>query len=123
MMPPSAMPGAPPSGLLDGPPPNPMLAGPLQMPGAMGGGMGAPASRSLPPEQLMGLMQAGKTISEMIDSMASMVPDLAPDLAFAKEGLQRFLAKVLLAGGGPTTSAQAGIPMPNGLPTSPSPSV
>ncbi len=98
-----------------------MIAGPQQLPGALGGGLGA-TSRQLPPEVLQGLMQSGNTIAEMIDSMAGMVPDLAPDLAFAKEGITRFLAKVLTAGGGPTTQAQAGTPMPNGIPPSPSPS-
>ncbi len=119
---PSAVAGSAPSGMLDAPPPNPMLSGPLQTPGALGGGGGAP-SRTLPPETLQGLMQAGSTIDGMLDSMASMVPDLAPDLAFAKEGIKRFLSKVLLAGGGPATASTAGTSMPNGLPPSPSPSM
>lgn len=119
---PMTSPGYAPTGMLDGPPPNPMIAGPQQLPGAMGGGgLGAPA-RQLPPEVLQGLMQTGNTIAETLDSMASMVPDLAADLVLAKTGIQQFLAKVLTAGGGPTTQAQAGTPMPNGIPPSPSPS-
>ncbi len=119
---PTTPPGFAPTGLLDGPPPNPMLAGPQQIPGSMGASPGAPTSRQLPPEVLQGLMQAGNTVSDIVDSMASMVPDLAPELAMAKQGVQQFLAKVLLAGGGPTSQAQAGTPMPNGIMPSPSPS-
>lgn len=118
---PSTPAGFAPTGLLDGPPANPMLAGPQQLPGTMGAGP-AGTSRQLPPEVLQGLMQAGNTVSDIVDSMASMVPDLAPDLALAKDGIKRFLAKVLLAGGGPTMQAQAGTSMPNGIPPSPSPS-
>ena len=118
---PTTPPGFAPTGLLDGPPPNPMLAGPQQIPGSMGAGPTG-TSRQLPPEVLQGLMQAGNTVSDIVDSMASMVPDLAPELALAKQGIQQFLAKVLLAGGGPSSQAQAGTPMPNGIPPSPSPS-
>ena len=109
--------GFSPTGMLDGPPPNPMIAGPQQLPGAMAG------SRSLPPEVLQGALQSVTTILQMLDSMASMFPDLAGDLAFAKTGLTRFQSNVTLAGGGPTTAAQAGTPMPNGIPPSPSPSM
>lgn len=118
---PSTPAGFAPTGLLDGPPPNPMIAGPQQLPSSMGAGPTG-TSRQLPPEVLQGLMQAGNTVSDILDSMASMVPDLAPDLALAKDGIKRFLSKVLLAGGGPTTQAQAGTSMPNGIPPSPSPS-
>ena len=111
-----------PTGALDGPPPNPMIAGPQQLPGQMGAG-GAPGSRSLPPEVLQGALQSVTTMLEMMDSLASMFPDLAPHLAFAKDGLTKFQAQITLAGGGPTTAAQAGTPMPNGLPASPSPSM
>lgn len=108
------------SGLLDQPPPSPAV--PSLMQGMGGGGAGIPASRQLPPDVLMGLMQTGNTMSQMFDSMASMVPDLAPDVAFAKDALQRVLSKLLLAGGGPTSTAAAGTPFPNGLPANPSPS-
>lgn len=111
-----AVSGFSPTGTLDGPPPNPMIAGPEQLPGALGG------SRSLPPEVLQGALQSVTTILQMIDSLASMFPDLSGDLAFAKTGLTRFQSGVTLAGGGPTTAAQAGTPMPNGIPPSPSPS-
>lgn len=110
--------GFAPGGALDGPPPNPMIAGPQQIPNTLQPG----GSRQLAPEVLQGLMQTGATIDEMINSMASMVPDLAQDLALAQDGIKRFLSKVLLAGGGPSTAAQAGTPMPNGIPPSPSPS-
>lgn len=112
--------GYAPSGMLDGPPPNPMLAGPQQLPGALGAG--SPVSRQLPAETLQGLQDTTNTIDQMLNAMASMVPDLAADLAFVQDGLKRFQSKLLVAGGGPTTTAQAGTPMPNGLPPSPSPS-
>ena len=118
---PTTPPGFAPTGLLDGPPPNPMIAGPQQLPGAMGAGPTG-TSRQLPPEVLQGALQAGNTVSEILDSLAQMFPDLSPELAMAKQGVTSFLSKVTLAGGGPTSQAQAGTPMPNGLPPSPSPS-
>ena len=114
--------GYAPQGMLDGPPPNPMIPGPQQLPGAMGAGVGAPTSRQLAPEVLQGLQDTANTIDEMLNAMASMVPDLATDLAFVQDGLKKFQSKLLVAGGGPSTTAQAGTPMPNGLPPSPSPS-
>ena len=116
---PAATPGFANSGMLDAPPPNPMIQGPVQAPNQMG----AAPSRQLAPEVLQGITQAINTINGMLDSLAGMTPDLAPDLAFAKNGLAQYQSKVLLAGGGPTTAAQAGTPMPNGLPPSPSPSM
>lgn len=118
---PTTPPGFAPTGMLDGPPPNPMIAGPQQLPGAMGAGPTG-TSRQLPPEVLQGLLQAGNTVMDIVNSMASMVPDLAGELALVQSGMQQFLSKVNLAGGGPTTQAQAGTPMPNGIPPSPSPS-
>lgn len=117
---PTTPPGFAPTGLLDGPPPNPMIAGPQQLPGSASLSRGG--TQQLPPEVLQGMTQAASTVSETLDSMASMFPDGAPELALAKDGIKRFLAKVTLAGGGSGTAAQAGTPMPNGLPPSPSPS-
>ena len=119
---PTTAPGFAPTGMLDGPPPNPMLAGPQQIPGAMGAGGPSTPSRQLPPEVLQGMNQSCQTILDMINSMASMVPDLAPSLALAQRGIQDFLSKVTLAGGGPAPGMNAGTSMPNGLPPSPSPS-
>jgi hypothetical protein len=119
---PAAAPGFSPTGMLDAPPANPMIPGPVQAPDTMGG-PGRPMSKQLAPEVLQGITQAVNTINGMLDSLAGMVPDLAPDLAFAKNGLAQFQSKVLLAGGGSPTAAQAGTPMPNGLPPSPSPSM
>lgn len=79
-------------------------------------------SRQLPPETLQGLTQTMNTVLDIINSTASMVPDLAGTLAIATSAIQQFLSQVNLAGGGPTTQAQAGTPMPNGIPPSPSPS-
>jgi len=90
------------SSTLDGPPPNPLQP---TMSDLMGGGGRPrpgqqPLSRDLPPEVLMGLLKAGETVSGMIDDMAAMVPDLAPDLAGSKDLLMRALAKLTLLTGG-----------------------
>ncbi len=119
---PTTPPGFAPTGLLDGPPPNPMLAGPQQLPGMMGASPSSPTSRQLPPETLQGLTQTMNTVLDIINSTASMVPDLAGTLAVATTAIQQFMSQVTLAGGGPTSQAQAGTPMPNGIPPSPSPS-
>jgi hypothetical protein len=89
------------SSILDGPPPSPVnpsftdIMGPQAQPAG-----GPPISRQLPPEVLMGLLKAGETTSQMIDDMATMVPDIAPDLAGAKDLLLRALAKLTQQVGG-----------------------
>jgi hypothetical protein len=91
---------------LDAPPPqavnpdfsqlmNPGLAQPS-------GPGGQPPSRQLPPDILVGLLKAGETITDMLDDMAQMVPDIAPDIAGAKDLFQRALGKLVVAAGGQT---------------------
>jgi hypothetical protein len=107
---------------LDGPPPSPavdggMAPGPSMPPGGLGsmvGGGMAVQSGSMPPEVLTGMLQAGETIVESLDSFAQIAPDLAPDFALAKDMLLRALAKVMQAGGGPTRPNAAGPGFPGG---------
>ena len=96
---------------LDAPPPSPVnpdfsqLQNPsLAKPTGPGG---QPSSRELSPDVLMGLLKAGETISTMLDDMAQMVPDIAPDIAGAKDLFQRALGKLVLAGGGNTSQSTA----------------
>lgn len=110
---------------LDGPPPSPVMAQtPGQMtPGQPMGGMqqmpsfsqmaqpltaGTPG-RAVSPEIATGMMQAAQTIYGMLDSFASMVPDLANDMALQKDLLQRSMAKLF------ETSGQNGVPGSTGV--------
>lgn len=91
------------SSVLDGPPPSPVNPNFSAIMGqGMSGGPGAGprTSRELDPEILMGLLKSGETIASMIDDMASMVPDLAQDLAGAKDLLLRAMAKLTVLTGG-----------------------
>jgi hypothetical protein len=101
-----------PSSILDGPPPHPQMQAPISS--AMGG---APASaRQLPTEQILALMQSGSSIGEMLDTMAQLAPDIAPDFAACKELLQRALAKLMTAGGGLTPPGPMSGPVPGVTP-------
>jgi hypothetical protein len=109
------------SSSLDAPPPNPMNPSfsDLQNPGNVGSsGLGAPA-RQLPPEVLMGILKSGESISGMFDDMAQMVPDIAPEIAAAKDLLQRGLSKLVLAGGAPSTMSSVGREFPGAAPFPP----
>jgi len=106
-----------PSSILDGPPPHPQLQGAVSS--AMGGGMGPlapPSARQLPTEQILALMQSGSSIGDMLDTMAQMAPDIAPDFAACKELLQRALAKLMTAGGGLTPPGPMVGPVPGVTP-------
>lgn len=106
-----------PASILDGPPPHPQMQSP--MPGGMGGGMaGVPAGRALPQEAVLGLLQTGSTIGDMLDTMAQMAPDIAADLAGCKDLLQRSLAKLMTAGGGLTPPGPMSGPLPGATPVS-----
>lgn len=109
------------SSMLDAPPPNPMNPGfsDIQNPGNVGSsGLGSPA-RQLPPEVLMGILKSGESISSMFDDMAQMVPDIAPEIAAAKDLLQRGLSKLVLAGGAPSTMSPVGREFPGSAPFTP----
>lgn len=116
---------------LDGPPPSPVMA---QAGGGMpGGGLvpgGAPQmpsfgemsqpltagtpGRATSPEVAMGIMQGAETIYGMLDSMASIAPDLATDFALQKDLLQRTMAKLFVKSGQPASAASPGMNFPGG---------
>lgn len=113
--------------MLDGPPPSPMMAGapstliPGQGPGPMPsfGEMAAPLTAGSPgrvvsPEIAVGLMQTAETIYGVLDSMASIAPDLANDFALQKDLLQRTMGKLLLQGGQPSSPTSLGLNFPGG---------
>lgn len=112
------------SSMLDAPPANPVNPNfsDLQNPGNVGSSSGlgttAPA-RQLPPEVLMGILKSGESISGMFDDMAQMVPDIAPEIAAAKDLLQRGLSKLVLAGGAPSTMSSVGREFPGSAPFPP----
>lgn len=89
--------------------------------GVAGGGIGAMGvppldvqSHAMPPEVLTGILQAGESISKMLDSFAQVTPDLAADWAACKNALLSAMAKVLQAGAGPTSPVAPGPQFPGG---------
>lgn len=119
MAPPGTMPT---DQVLNGPPPSPAVetgmspgASPSpDRPADIAGLMPPLPSGQFPPDVLTGVLQSGEKMSEHIDAIAQMFPDLAPDFALVKEFLQRALAKVLVAGGGPTSPTAPGPNFPGG---------
>lgn len=107
-----------PSALLDGPPPHPQAQSPFGAGPNMGGGMGMAPARDLPPDVIMGLLQSGQSVGEMLDTMAQMAPDAAPEFAAAKDILQRGLAKLMTAGGGVAPQSPLTGPLPGATPVS-----
>lgn len=108
------------SSSLDAPPPSPVnpTFSDLQNPGMAqngGAGMGAPA-RKLPPDVLMGILKSGESVSGILDDIAQMVPDIAPEVAGAKDLLQRGLAKLVAAGGAPSSISAPGREFPGSAP-------
>lgn len=115
--------------VLDGPPPSASQAtnGSTGVPpqpgvaGGAGGGIGAMgvaplnvSAGQMPPEVLTGILQAGESISKMLDSFAQVTPDLAPDWVAVKNALLAAMAKVLQAGAGPTSPVAPGPQFPGG---------
>lgn len=116
---------------LDGPPPSPfmppgtpqtlapgMAAGtPMGMPSF--GEMAAPLTagtpgRALAPEIALGVYQGTETIYGMLDSFASIVPDLATDYALIKDLLLRTTAKLVTNSGVSPAPASTGTNFPGG---------
>lgn len=101
---------------LDSPPPNPatqtgMSPGvPL---GAMAGPSPVPIQR-IPPQMLTGMLQAGEQMSTMLDAFAQAAPDLAAEFGQVKDTLLQALAKLTMAGGGPTAPTAPGPNFPGG---------
>lgn len=127
----SAGPGS--AGPLDGPPPSPVMAQASPAPGMgaqMGGALdpnalpsfaqmaqpmtaGSPG-RALSPEMAMGIMQTAEMIYGILDSMSSIVPDLANDFVLQKDLLQRTMGKLLLKSGQSGTPTSVGPNFPGG---------
>lgn len=109
------------SSMLDAPPPNPMnpTFSDLQNPGnAAGGGIGSPA-RELPPDVLMGVLKSIESITGMLDDIAQMVPDIAPEIAGGKDLIMRGASKLVQAGGAPSASSSVGREFPGSAPFPP----
>lgn len=106
------------SSMLDAPPPSPVNPSfsDLQNPGNVGSsGLGAPA-RQLPPEVLMGVIKSIETISGMLDDIAQMIPDIAPEIAAGKDLILRGASKLVAAGGAPSSMSSVGREFPGAAP-------
>lgn len=110
--------------ILDGPPPSPAQPDTTMVPGqqpmmpsfaemAQPLTAGTPG-RAVAPEIAMGLMQSATVIYGMLDSMASIAPDLANEFALQKDLLQRSMSKLLLNGGQPAAPNAPGLNFPGG---------
>jgi hypothetical protein len=112
---------------LDGPPPSPLMAqaGSGQLQPGMQPQMPSFAQMSQPltagspgravsPEIAMGIMQTAETIYGILDSMASIAPDLANDFALQKDLLQRTMGKLLVNGGASGAPGATGLNFPGG---------
>lgn len=112
---------------LDGPPPSPAMppGGGQMQPGMAPQGMpsfeqmaqpmtAGTTGRATSPEVAMGIMQTAETVYGILDSMASIAPDLANDFALQKDLLQRTMAKLLVNGGTPGRAGSPGLNFPGG---------
>ena len=70
--------------------------------------------RAVTPEVAMGIMQTAETMFGILDSIASIVPELANDMALQKDLLQRSMGKLLTNAGQTGNPASAGINFPGG---------
>ena len=99
--------GGPPAG-----PADPAAAGPVGL-----DALGGPAplqigSGQLPQEVLQGVMQVGQDLSQKIDALAQVTPDLGADWQAVKQLLLATLAKLLVNGAPPAGAADAGTAFP-----------
>lgn len=111
---------------LDGPPPSPAMGmgdSTLQ-PGAQPqmpsfGEMAEPLTagtpgRAVSPEIAVGVIQSAQTIYGILDSFASIIPDLANDFALQKDLLQRTMAKLMVNAGTVAPPGSTGTNFPGG---------
>lgn len=111
---------------LDGPPPSPVMAnaqppvpggGPAQFPSFAQ--MSQPLTAGTPgratsPEVAMGILQSAEAVFGLLDSIASIIPDLANDMMLQKDLLQRSMAKLTINTGASGAGQSAGLNFPGG---------
>ncbi len=101
---------------LDGPPPSPATETGMS-PGtspALGSLVPPIPSHGLPPQMLQGMMSAGQSMIEMLDSFAQAAPDVSQQVAITKEALMTLLATLAQAGAPPTSPQAPGPGFPGG---------
>lgn len=79
--------------------------------GALGGPLQI-GSAQLPPEILQGAVQVGQNITELLDSLAQITPDLAMDWGAVKQLLLATLAKLVSTGAPPASPTAPGAAFP-----------
>lgn len=110
---------------LDGPPPSPAMPEQTQLqPGVQPpmpsfSEMAQPLTagtpgRAVAPETAVGILQSAETMYGLLDSFASIVPDLAADFALQKDLLQRTMAKLVVNSGTVAPPASTGLNFPGG---------
>lgn len=104
--------------VLSQPPPSPQLtgAGPTgqQSPFSMKGLAPPLPTNQLPPEILMGMMQAASKVGDVLDGLAQAAPDMAEDFGAVKDQLQIAMAKLMMNGAGATSPSATGPQFPGG---------
>lgn len=100
---------------LDGPPPSPTPMSGGNEPFSMRGlaPQQLPAA-GMPPEVLTGLLQAGQTITTLLDGFAQVTPDKAAQLLLIKDLLQQYFADLVSVGAGPLSPTASGPAFPGG---------
>jgi hypothetical protein len=102
---------------LDSMPPSPGSIGnnpgtsPTPTLGAMGGPLQI-GSAQLPPEILQGALQVGQNITELLDGLAQVTPDLGMDWQAVKQLLLATLAKLVANGAPPASATSPGSAFP-----------
>ncbi len=110
-----ALPPPPSASVLDQPPPSPGATGSNPGDSPTLSSMGGPlelGSAGLPPEILQGAVQVGQNASELIDALAKITPDLAPDWQAVKQLLMATLAKLVANGAPPPSPTAVGTGFP-----------
>ena len=101
--------------VLDQPPPSPGAVGDNPGTSPSLASMGGPleiGSAGLPPEILQGAVQVGQNITELLDSLSQITPDLGPDWQAAKQLILATLAKLVANGAMPASPTTPGTAFP-----------
>lgn len=98
--------------VLDGPPPSPALPAMGQLGSTTANPGAQPSARNLPPEVVQGIVKSGESIGGMLDVIAQTAPDIANEMAAAKDMMLRGLGKLLGVSGGPLDPTAAGMNFP-----------
>lgn len=82
--------------------------------GDTGGGPNSIPANMLPPEVITGLTSAFQQVTSVLDAAAQVTPDKGAQLSLIKDLIQQYLADLMSAGAGPSSSTATGAAFPGG---------